>query len=94
MNRIIGVTELQRKFRSIFDEVSKRGIPYVLTRGSHPEAALIPYNEYIRFLEFQEREVLDRFDRLMMRMAEQNEEFTDEEVKVDIATVRAESSRS
>ncbi len=92
MNRIIGVTELQRKFRSVFDEVSRKGIPYVLTRGSRPEAALIPYDEYQRYLEFQEAEVLSRFDRLMERMRIQNEAYTDEEVIRDIASARAESS--
>ncbi len=94
MNRIIGVTELQRKFRSVFDEVSRRGIPYVLTRGSRPEAALIPYNEYQRYLEFQEAEVLRRFDRLVERMRIQNEAYADEEVIRDIASVRAESSKT
>lgn len=92
MNRIIGVTELQRKFRSVFDEVSRKGIPYVLTRGSRPEAALIPYDEYQRYLEFQEAEVLMRFDRLVERMRIQNEAYTDEDVIRDIASVRAESS--
>lgn len=92
MNRIIGVTELQRKFRSVFDEVSRKGIPYVLTRGSRPEAALIPYDEYQRYLEFQEAEVLMRFDRLVERMRIQNEAYADEEVIRDIASVRAESS--
>jgi prevent-host-death family protein len=91
MNRIIGVTELQRKFRSVFDEVSRRGIPYVLTRGSRPEAALIPYDEYLRFQEFQEDEVLRRFDRLVERMRVQNEAFSDNEIMKDIAEARAES---
>lgn len=91
MNRIIGVTELQRKFRSVFDEVSRRGIPYVLTRGSRPEAALIPYDEYLRFQEFQEDEVLRRFDRLVERMRVQNEAFSDDEIMKDIAEARAES---
>lgn len=34
MQKIIGVTELQCRFRAIFDEVVHRGIPVVLTRGS------------------------------------------------------------
>jgi prevent-host-death family protein len=91
MSRIIGVTELQRKFRSVFDEVSRRGIPYVLTRGSRPEAALIPYDEYLRFQEFQEDEVLRRFDRLVERMRVKNEAFSDDEIMKDIAEARAES---
>ena len=43
------VTELQRRFRSVFDEVARNRTPIVLTRGSRPEAALIPYEDYLRF---------------------------------------------
>jgi prevent-host-death family protein len=43
MQRTISITELQRGFRSVLDEVAKKHVPYVLTRGSRPEAALIPY---------------------------------------------------
>ena len=39
MQKIVGVTELQRRFRAIFDEVADK-TPYILTRGSRPEAAL------------------------------------------------------
>ena len=42
MQKIIGVTELQRNFRAVFDEVARGHIPYILTRGSRPEAAIIP----------------------------------------------------
>jgi len=84
MNKIIGVTELQRRFKNVLDEVVKRGIPYILTRGSRPEAALVPYNEFLRYQEFQEREILSRFDRLVERMASQNERFSEEEVEVDV----------
>jgi prevent-host-death family protein len=84
MNKIIGVTELQRRFKKVLDEVVERGIPYVLTRGSRPEAALLPYNEFQRYQEFQEGEVLIRFDRLVERMAVQNERFSEEEVEADV----------
>jgi prevent-host-death family protein len=90
MHRIIGVTELQRRFRSIFDQVAKENVPYVLTRGSRPEAALIPYEEFVRFQELQEQEVLARFDRLVARMAEQSADISEEEVAADVATVQAE----
>lgn len=88
MNKIIGVTDLQRRFKSVLDDVGKRGIPYVLTRGSRPEAALVPYDEYQRFQEFQESEILNRFDRLADRMATQNARFSDEEVEADIQVAR------
>jgi prevent-host-death family protein len=90
MHRIIGVTELQRRFRTVFDQVAKGNIPYVLTRGSRPEAALISYEEFLRFQALQEQEVLARFDRLVTRMAEQSAAVSDEEVAADVAAARAE----
>jgi len=93
VNKIIGVTELQRRFRSVFDEVVQRGVPHVLTRGSRPEAALVPYEEYLRFQEFQEREVLARFDRLVARMTERNDPYSEEQVEADIRVARRGKSR-
>jgi prevent-host-death family protein len=90
MQKIIGVTELQRRFRSIFDEVTQNHIPYVLTRGSRPEAALIPYEEFLRFQVLQEQEVLARFDRLVARMAKQNVVYSEEEVAADVAAALVE----
>lgn len=88
MNKIIGVTELQRRFKSVFDEVVKRGVPYILTRGSRAEAALLPYKDFLRYQELQEREILDRFDRLSERMADQNRQYSEEDVEADIRAAR------
>jgi prevent-host-death family protein len=55
MQKIIGVTDLQRRFRAVLDEVVGQQVPYVLTRGSRPEAALVPYEDYLRFQELEER---------------------------------------
>lgn len=90
MQKVIGVTELQRRFRAVFDEVARRHVPYVLTRGSRPEAALIPYEDFLRLQTLREREVLDRVDRLLARLAEQNASYSDEEVAADIEAARAE----
>ena len=68
MNKIIGVTEMQRRFRSVFDEVVNEHVPYVLTRGSRPEAVLLPYEQYIKFAKADETGVLNRFDALVARM--------------------------
>lgn len=84
MQKVIGVTELQRNFRAVFDEVSKKNTPYILTRSSRPEAVLVSYEEYLEWQEMREQDVLSRFDALMARMAQQNEAFTDEEVAADI----------
>jgi prevent-host-death family protein len=96
MQKIIGVTELQRRFRLVFDEVARKRIPYVLTRGSRPEAALIPYDEFLELQALKEQDVLARFDRLTARLAEQNEAAGEEEVAGDVAAALDEvrSSRS
>jgi prevent-host-death family protein len=90
MQKVIGVTELQRRFRSVFDEVARERIPYVLTRGSRPEAALIPYEEFLRFQTLREQDLLARFDELVARMSEQTAALSEEEVAADIAAARAE----
>jgi len=84
MDRIIGVTELQRKFRAVFDEVVRRHIPYILTRGSRPEAVILPYDKYLKFVRADESGVLDRLDRALARMADLNAKFSDEEVEADL----------
>ena len=94
MNKIIGVTELQRRFKSVFDEVVKRGVPYILTRGSRAEAALLPYEDFLRYQEMQEKEILARFDLLRERLAEQNRQYSEEEVDADIRAVRKQGPRS
>jgi prevent-host-death family protein len=88
MQQIVGVTELQRKFRSFFDEVVRKRSPLVLTRGSRPEAVLISYEDYLRFQQLQESEVLAGFDRAWNRLAEVNAQFSDDEIAADIRTAR------
>jgi prevent-host-death family protein len=88
--KIIGVTELQRRFRAVFDEVSEKHIPYILTRGSRPEAVLLPYVEFKRLAELDQKTTLDRFDRLLTRLAQQNAKYTDEEVAADVEAARSE----
>jgi len=88
MQQIIGVTELQRRFRSFFDEVVRKGVPLILTRGSRPEAVLIPYEDYLRFQQMQETEVLTGFDRAWKRLSEVNAKFSDEEISREIKASR------
>ncbi|MFH2102594.1 MAG: type II toxin-antitoxin system Phd/YefM family antitoxin [Chloroflexota bacterium] len=88
MQQIIGVTELQRRFKSFFDEVVRKRVPLVLTRGSRPEAVLIPYDDYLRFQQLQESEVLARFDQIWNRLAELNADFSDDEISEDIESAR------
>jgi prevent-host-death family protein len=88
MQKIIGVTELQRKFRPFFEGVVRKGTSLILTRGSRPEAVLIPYEDYLRFQQMQESEVLARFDKVWDRLAEINAEFSEDEIAADIKAAR------
>lgn len=88
MQKIIGVTELQRKFRSFFEDVVRKHTLLVLTRGSRPEAVLIPYEDYLRFQQMQESEVLARFDKVWNRLSEVNAAFSEDEIAADIKAAR------
>jgi prevent-host-death family protein len=88
MQQIIGVTELQRKFRAFFEGVVSKRTPLVLTRGSRPEAVLISYEDYLRFQQMQESEVLARFDRVWNRLAQVNVTVGDDELAADILSAR------
>lgn len=88
MQQIVGVTELQRRFRQFFDEVVRKRTPLVLTRGSRPEAVLIPYEDYLRYQQMQEGEVLARFDQVWQRLADVNAAYGEDEIAADIRAAR------
>jgi prevent-host-death family protein len=88
VQKIIGVTELQRKFRPFFEGVVRKRTPLILTRGSRPEAVLIPYEDYVRYQQMEESEVLARFDKAWERLAQVNTDFTEEEIAADIKAAR------
>ncbi len=89
MQQIVGVTELQRQFRSFFDQVVKKRTPLVLTRGSRPEAVLIPYEDYLRYQQLEENEVTARFDQVWKRLAEANAAYSADEIAADIEAARS-----
>lgn len=84
MDKIIGVTELQRKFRTVFEDVVKHRVPYILTRGSRPEAVMIPYDQYQRYVRADEAGVLKKLDELLAHMAAVNAGYSEEEVERDL----------
>lgn len=92
MDRIIGVTDLQRHFKTVIDEVAEQGVPYVLTRGSRPEAVLLPYEEYVRLRALQEKEIVFDLDRLLERMRRQTGTIEESEVVGDVDRARSEVS--
>jgi len=88
MQKIVGVTELQRRFRPFFEDVVRKRTPLVLTRGSRPEAVLIPYEDYLRFQQMQEGEVLAHFEQVWNRLSQVNAEYSLDEIDADIQAER------
>ncbi len=88
MLKIVGVTELQRRFRPFFEDVVRKRTPLVLTRGSRPEAVLIPYDDYVRFQQMEEEEVLAHFDQVWDRLSKLNTEHSLEDIDADIQAAR------
>lgn len=76
MQKTIGLADLQRELRTIFEEVAGKGVEYVLTRGTRPEVVLIPYAEFVEFLEWRKQAVSQEFDQTIARVAEQDTKYT------------------
>jgi hypothetical protein len=53
-----------------------------------PEAVLISYEDYLRFQQTQESEVLAHFDTVWNRLAEVNASISDDELTADIKSAR------
>jgi prevent-host-death family protein len=92
LQKIIGVTEFQRGFRAVFEEVAHKRVPCILTRGNRPEAVLVPYEDFARFQELQEKAILARFDRLRERMVARHARLDEDQLAADIAAARNEPS--
>jgi len=88
MLKIVGVTELQRRFRPFFEDVVRKRTPLVLTRGSRPQAVLIPYEDYVRYQQMEEEEVLAHFDQVWDRLSKLNADYSLEEIAADIQAAR------
>lgn len=89
MHRTIKVGDLGQNFRTVFDELVREHIPLVLTQGNQPEAVLVPYEEFLKFQEFQEKKVLERFEELQQRMSERNARFSEDEVAADVREAKS-----
>lgn len=94
MEHIIGVTELQRRFRSVLDEVTKKRFSVVLTKGSRPEAVLIPYDEYLRLRSVEQERIMTHFDAILSRLAVLNRDFSEEEVQADLSLIDRQRSKA
>ncbi len=89
MQKTVAVTDLGKRFRAVFDEVTEGHVPYVVTRGEQPEAVLVPYDEFQRLLRQSDHEVLRRFDEVRARIRERTAGFSEEEIAADVAAARS-----
>lgn len=78
MHRIIGVSELRRGLHKILDEVVRKRTPVILAQGKHPQAALIPYEDYLDYQELRESVNILRFHETRTRLAQITPTFGDE----------------
>jgi len=90
MQRIIGVSDLQRRLKAVLDEVAEDNVPYILTRRGQPRAVLVPYAEFLRYQELAESEVVRRFQRLRARLVEASAGLSEDELAAEVAAARAE----
>ena len=88
MHKTIKVLDLERRLRTVLDEVVNEHIPYVLTEDSHPEAVLVPYEEFLKLQKFKEENVLARFDETWTRLGEHNASLSEDEIADDIVAAR------
>lgn len=86
--KIVGVTELQRHFRKVLDGVVNEGTPVILTRGSRPEAVIVPYEQYQPTREKTVDELRESVLRWMEERRGINTEFSEEEIAADIEAAR------
>jgi hypothetical protein len=49
-----------------------------------PQAALIPYEDFVRYQQFEKAQVIERFDHLLGRRAELNTGYSDAEIEADL----------
>ena len=85
MNHVVRVTEFRQRFKTMLDRVSRDKQALIVTRNHRPEVVLIPYEEFVRFQQFQETEVSDHFDRLLEKMAELNAAYSELEADLRAA---------
>jgi prevent-host-death family protein len=90
MNKIIGVTALVRNFRVVFDEVTNGKTPYVLTRGSRPEAVIIPYEEWMKHFRASDVDLKRQIAKLQADMIRLNARLSDDEIDRDLRTATRE----
>jgi len=87
MTKTIAVADFTER---VVDEVADRHVPYILTRDQEPRAAIVPYEDFLRFWELVRTDVHGRFEKVKAEMREISADFSEEEVAADVAAALAE----
>lgn len=78
MHKIIRISELRNSLRSFLEEVIQKKTPIILTRGKHPEAALISYEDFLHYQEIRESESILRFHERRLFLERMSLQYGDE----------------
>lgn len=90
MPKTVAVAELGERFLAVLDEVAADHVPYVVTREQRPEAVVVPYEEFQRYLRHSESEIVRRFDDARARIHLRTAPFSEDEISADVEAARSE----
>jgi prevent-host-death family protein len=75
---MIGISTLPRGLQGFVDEVAQNKTQIVLTRQQQPQAAIIPYEDFLHYQEMRESESLMHFHEMRARHARLGTQLGDE----------------
>jgi PHD/YefM family antitoxin component YafN of YafNO toxin-antitoxin module len=93
VQKTIDAAELQNGVAAVLDDVAQQHTTYILSRDSHPEAVLIPYDQFLHYRELDRQGVDERFNEMLDRLDALNAGYSEEEIAAAVAEVRAEKRR-
>lgn len=84
---MVTVTDVQRNFRHILDNLVSKN-PTIVLRNNVAEAVIISFSEYKRLANLEKGLLKNEMFTMMNEMYEKNRHFTDEEIDKDIEYVK------
>ena len=88
MQQIVGLGEFQRKLQSFFNLVVESQQPLIIVSGLNPKAVLIAYEDFVRYQQLQDNEILAKFDDVWTRLDGLNTQAASSEIESDILDAR------
>ena len=91
----IELEQLADQLDGVMADVADHDAEYIVVSGGRPEAVVIPYSAFLRYLRasISEQDVVDRFDRRLDRLAARNATYSEDEVVADAVEAIAEARR-